>query len=172
MEIKRGQIVNFTSPQKVENNPVPVKPATVARFKLSRVFTDIVEIPQYSRTGKALIAAGMSLDHLVNAAEGKGDKVERTALDTPSAHNLQGKVGEIIEAADRFQAWQENGEVLITKQLPNPTSAGGVVPFENTEPQKIGVVEGVGVFSDQHPQINNLSDNPYLQAPADLKKAA
>lgn len=172
MEIKRGQIVNFSPAQKVETQVVSVNPGIVARFKFSKISTPLYDIAQYGRTTRALMDAGMTLDILADAGEERGDKVERMVHDAPSTHNLQGKVGEIIEGKDQIQAWHQMGEVLVTRQLPNPTTESGVIPFVKTDPQKIGVVEGVGVFSNQPTQIQNLSENPYLKAPADIKKAA
>lgn len=163
MEIRKGQ---------VESQVVSIKPGSVARFKFSKITTNPEDLPQWGRTTRAVMEAGISLDVLNEAGDERGDKVERMVLDAPSTHNLQGKVGEIIEGKDHIQAWQEMGEVLVTKQLPNPNSEAGVVTFENTEQQTIGVVEGMGVFSNQPTQIQNLSENPYLKAPADIKKAA
>lgn len=160
MEIRRGQTI-----------PEPTKPGFVARFNFSKILTQPYDIAQYGRTIRALIDAGMTLDILADAGEERGDQVERMELDAPTTHNLQGKVGEIIEAQDYIQAWHERGEVFITKQLPNPTSESGIVPFETTKQQKIGVVEGVGVFSNQN-QTDQLENNPYLKAPAGFKKAA
>lgn len=158
MEIRRGQTI-----------PEPTKPGSIVRFKFSKISTKVHDIAQYGRTTRALMNAGMTLDILADAGEERGDQVERMEVDAPNTHNLQRKVGEIIEAQDHIQAWQEMGEVLITRQLPNPTSESGIVPFETTEQQKIRVVEGVGVFSNQN-QADQLENNRYLNAPADLKK--
>lgn len=171
MERHGGQITNFKAPSKRVESQLSVTGGEVTRFKFSKILTNITEIPQYSRTGKALMVAGMSLEHLVSAAEDKGDKVERIELDA-ELHDLHGKVGEIIESADRFQAWQENGEVLVTRQLPVSISEPEIILFENPQAQKIGVVEGVGVIANQPNQANQPETNPYLQVPADLKKAA
>lgn len=79
---------------------------------------------------------------------------------------------------NKIMAWQNRGEVIsVSHQLPshNPVTGQEVVPItqnlstQQNQKHSLNVLEGIAVFNNQPQQ---LSDNPYLQAAAEFKKAA
>lgn len=172
MEIKRGG---------QEILQTPGSTGSLANFRMSKILTNPEDIIQWGITTKAVMAAGISLTVLEKAGIERGDQVDSVELSTLSSHNLHGKIGEVIEGPNHIQAWQERGEVLITNQLESPEvndTNNNIIPFPNMKPQTIKVIEEVGVFTDIPTQISqpannlDLTNNPYLLAPAELKKAA
>ena len=134
---------------------------------------------QYVRTVKAYALAGLPLEHIANAGEEIGDLVERAEIDASVLESSQSKAGEIAEDENKILAWQNRGEqISIVNQLPSaqPLKEAEIVPVSNevatpqaNPPQILNVVEGIAVFNQYNSQ---LETNPYLRAPADLKKSA
>lgn len=159
----------------------------ITRAKSFKVTSQTPNYAQYVRTVKAYALAGLPFEHIANAGDTLGDFVERGEIDAPISE-LQEKMGEIVEDESKMLAWQNRGETIsLTQQLPSGVSVTGkeVVTISQsvtTTPQgeqTINVIEGIGVFNQQAPQIQNttpstspshLENNPYLRAPADLKK--
>lgn len=199
--MERGQIVFSPSvPQAIEkafkNEPLyktdPAVPEpysrSIRRAISFKIETTASNFAQYVRTVKAFIAARLPFRYIANAGTFLEDKVESREVTAPIRDGWQNKAAEIAEDSGKVIAWQDRGEgIEVTHQLPSGVSGeqGKVIPItdyladvENKQ-QKVGVVEGVAVFTNQPPQLTQPSsgslapkDNPYLQAPADLKKAA
>lgn len=178
MEIKKGQIVNFRSnPQPtLEGSAVNISPVRAKSFKVT---TGSGNYSQYVATVKAYAQAGMSFEHIANAGETLGDMVERGELDSSLIEGRQEKAGEIAEEESKVLAWQNRGEVIsVTHQIASPTPVTGQevvqttqsLTQEQTPPQNLNVLEGIAVFNQKVSE--QLENNPYLRAPADLKKAA
>lgn len=164
MEIKKGQIINFPGTLQTDEALVP----SVFRARSFRITSGRGNFPQYVRTVKAYALAGMPLEHIANAGDHLGDLVERGEIDASLLQTSQSKAGEIAEDENTIMAWQNRGErISIINQLPSPQpmKETEIVPVSNNTSN---VLEGIAVFNNQ-PQIQN---NPYLIAPAQLKKAA
>lgn len=173
MEQKKGQIINFPDTlQKTDE-------ASVLRAKSFRITSGMSNFAQYVRTVKAYAWAGMPYEHIANAGDELGDIVERREIDASILRTSQTKAGEIAEDENKIMAWQNRGEVIsVSHQLPSPNPVTGqeVVPItrnlstQQNQKHSLNVLEGIAVFNNQPKQ---LSDNPYLQAPANinLKKA-
>lgn len=161
------------------------QPMRAKSFKISSAMQNFA---QYVRTVKAYALANMPLEHIANAGEQLGDLVERQEIDASLLEASQTKAGEIAEDENKIMAWQNRGEkISIVNQLPSsqplketeivPATFDLATPVTNSE-QTLNVLEGMAVFNNQPQQIsanqNNsqLETNPYLRAPADLKKAA
>lgn len=159
------------------NTTAVVAPSySLTRAKSFKVTSPSQNYAQYIKTVKAYALAGMPFEHIANAGDSLGDQVERGELDAPLEKTLQGKAGEIAEDESQLLAWQNRGETIsLAHQLPSSTPVTGteVIPTSEqltTTPtssdQTLDVIEGIGVFN-QTPQLEN---NPYLLAPADIKK--
>lgn len=175
MEIKKGQIINF-----------PTGEVSLVRAKSYKI-TSARNYAQYVRTVKAYALAGLPLEHIANAGEEIGDLVERAEIDASLLENSQSKAGEIAEDENKIMAWQNRGEkISIVNQLssPQPLKETEIVPVSNdlttsnpNQQHSLNVLEGIAVFNNQPQQVSNqnnsqLETNPYLNAPANLKKAA
>lgn len=122
------------------------QPMRAKSFKISSVMQNFA---QYVRTVKAYALAGMPLEHIANAGDHLGDLVERGEIDASLLQTSQSKAGEIAEDENQIMAWQNRGErISIVNQLPS------VQPKKETE------------------IVVPVENNPYLIAPAQLKKAA
>lgn len=164
----------------------PTTPTPV-RAKSYRITADPRNYNQIIETIKAYKRAGMPFEHVANAGEEIGEIVERAEIDAP--------VNQISEASegiiDRSQAlfWQNRGEVItITPQISAPNNLSGneltqttsnLVQDAQSAELKLNVVEGIGVFNQEAQGLQNassnntsLENNPFLTAPANLKKAA
>lgn len=150
------------------------------RAKSFKIKSATHNFAQYVRTVKAYALAGLPLVHIANAGEEIGDLVERGEIDASLLESSQSKAGEIKEDENKILAWQNRGEkISIVNQLPSaqPLKETEIVPISNTvtmpqanPPQTANVLEGIAVFNNQG--NSQLDSNPYLRAPADLKKAA
>lgn len=160
---------------------------SLTRAKSFKVTSQTPNYAQYVRTVKAYALAGLPFEHIANAGDTLGDLVERGEIDAPISE-MEGKMGEIVEDESKMLAWQNRG-VKVSKlgQLTTGVSVTGKevvtisqsVTTNQQGEQTINVIEGIGVFNQQTPQIQNttpsnssshLENNPYLRAPADLKK--
>jgi len=179
-----NDIINFqkslnTQPQ---NNYQPT------RAKSYKVIAPIENYAQYIRTIKAYALAGLPFEHIANAGDLLGDKIEKGEVDAPVEVNSQEKVGEIVEDESKILAWQNRGErILVTKQLsqPIPTSGNELISqsqnltVNNTSsPQSLNVLEGIAVYNQQPQGLSNstasnsqLENNPYLKAPPIMNKS-
>lgn len=132
------------------------QPTRAKSFKINSATQNFA---QYVRTVKAYALAGLPLVHIANAGEEIGDIVERAEIDASLLESSQSKAGEIAEDENKILAWQNRGErISIINQLPlaQPLKETEIVPLSNTVAM---------------PQANlQLESNPYLRAPADLKK--
>lgn len=167
-----------------DRNVITFQKSSVIRAKSFKISSTTQNFAQYVRTVKAYALAGLPLVHIANAGEEIGDLVERAEIDAAVLENSQSKAGEIAEDENKILAWQNRGErISIINQLPSahPTSQTEIAPLSNNlvatqnQPQTANVLEGIAVFNNQPQQINNqgnsqLETNPYLRAPADLKK--
>lgn len=147
------------------------------RAKSFKIISAPPNFAQYVRTVKAYALAGMPLEHIANAGDHLGDIVERGEIDASLLQTSQSKAGEIAEDANKIMAWQNRGEqISIINQLPSaqPIKETEIVPVSNNltsnpnQEQTVNVLEGIAVFNNQPP----IENNPYLIAPAQLKKAA
>lgn len=177
------------------SNKLTILNKSVIRAKSFKVSSAMQNFAQYVRTVKAYALAGLPLEHIANAGEEIGDIVERQEIDANLLESSQSKAGEIAEDEGKIMAWQNRGEkISIVNQLPSaqPLKETEIVPAANNlttaginPEQKVNVLEGIAVFAsggganyNQPQQINSnqgdsqLEANPYLQAPADLKKTA
>lgn len=161
------------------------QPMRAKSFKISSVMQNFA---QYVRTVKAYALAGMPLEHIANAGDHLGDLVERGEIDASLLQTSQSKAGEIAEDENQIMAWQNRGEqISIVNQLPSaqPLKETEIVPVSNNlavsnpnQEQTVNVLEGIAVFNNQPQQLPSSQDNsqleanPYLIAPAQLKKAA
>lgn len=149
------------------------QPMRAKSFKISSVMQNFA---QYVRTVKAYALAGMPLEHIANAGDHLGDLVERGEIDASLLQTSQSKAGEIAEDENQIMAWQNRGEIIsITPQLSSPTNTGQELvktsqhlSADQKPDQTRNVLEGIAVFNNQPP----IQNNPYLIAPAQLKKAA
>lgn len=160
---------------------------SITHAKSFKVTSQTPNYAQYVRTVKAYALAGLSFEHIANAGDTLGDFVERGEIDAPISE-MEKKMGEVVEDESKLLAWQNRGETIsLTLELPSGVSVTGKevvtisqsVTIKPQEEQTINVIEGIGVFNQQAPQIQNttpstspshLENNPYLRAPADLKK--
>lgn len=157
---------------------------SVTRAKSFKIASQQQNYSQYVNTIKAYALAGLPFEHIANAGDLLGDLVERGEIDVPLTA-LEEKMGEVAEDESKLLAWQNRGETIsLIRQLPsaNPTNKEVVTISQDltTQPQNqqtLGIVEGIGVFKGnpspiQSPANNSfqLESNPYLRAPADLKK--
>lgn len=171
------------------SNPGP----NLTRAKSFKVTSGGGNYSQYVNTIKAYASAGMPFEHIANAGETLGDLVERSEIDAPLS-SLEGKIGEVAEDESKLMAWQNRGEVIsLTHQLPGAqpitgqeivTSTQGLTFNNPPQDQTRNVIEGIGVFNQTPPQIqqtaqtpvqnpttnSQLENNPYLKAPANLNK--
>ncbi len=157
----------------------PTSQTSVIRAKSFKISSAMGNFAQYVRTVKAYALAGLPLVHIANAGEEIGDLVERGEIDASVLENSQSKAGEIAEDENKILAWQNRGEkIYIMNQLPSaqPLKETEIVPVTNNlvtanpkQEQTLNVVEGIAVFNQNNSQLNN---NPYLKAPADIKKTA
>ena len=153
--------------------------SSVIRAKSYKVTSGNQNYSQYVNTIKAYAQAGMPFEHIANAGEYIGDLVEKGEIDTSLIEGWQEKAGEIAEEESKVLAWQNRGEIIsLTHQIgsPSPLTGGEVVPVtqnlttEQNPSQNLNVLEGIAVFNQA--DNSQLEANPYLQAPADFKKAA
>lgn len=161
-----------------DRNVITFQKSSVIRAKSFKISSATQNFAQYVRTVKAYALAGLPLVHIANAGEEIGDLVERAEIDASLLESSQSKAGEIAEDENKILAWQNRGEqISIINQLPSaqPLKETEIVPVSNdvaipqaNPPQTLNVVEGIAVFSQNNSQ---LETNPYLRAPANLKKA-
>lgn len=160
---------------------------SLTRAKSFKVTSQTPNYAQYVRTVKAYALAGLPFEHIANAGDTLGDLVERGEINAPISE-MEEKMGEVVEDESKLLAWQNRGETIsLTQQLPSAVSITGKevvtisqsITTNHQGEQTINVIEGIGVFNQQTPQIQNttpsttsshLENNPYLRAPADLKK--
>ena len=172
MEIKKGQIINFQTITGARiPEPVEIPQGTsLATIRNSRILTSLSDIGQWGRVAAIIDRLNWPVEILIRSAIERGDVVESVEAIAP-LKDTKGQVGELIIGPDSVQLWQEKGHVLITGRLPvqtaENTQKSTVISSVNqpNQPKETRVIESVGVFADQ-------TSNPYLQAPADLKKAA
>lgn len=158
---------------------------SIIRAKHYKVTIDASSVDklQIINTIRGYIAAGMPLGHVANACESLGYVVERGEMDAPLAQAVgQTKnLGEIIEQEGATLAWHNRGEILeIMPQIAAPISGQELVQVSQAVAE-VGnstqreVIEGIAVLEQKQPtlpaQNDELLSNPYLQAPASLKKA-
>lgn len=156
------------------------------RAKSFRVNSGKQNYAQYVSTVKAYVLAGMPFEHIANAGEQLGDEVERGELDAPLQEGWEAKVGETVEDESKILSWQNRGEVIsVTRQIASPNPVTGQEVVQSTRDlatgqnhqQNLNVLEGIAVFNNPQSlpnassQNQNLENNPFLNAPADLKKA-
>lgn len=153
--------------------------SVVIRAKSFKVTSGNQNYSQYVNAIKAYALAGMPFEHIANAGETLGDMVERGELDSSLIEGWQEKAGEIAEEESKVLAWQNRGEVIsLTHQItsPNPITGQEVVQTSQNlttgqnPSQNLNVLEGIAVFNQN--KSEQLENNPYLIAPADIKKAA
>lgn len=179
-----NDITNFqkgvtTQPQ---NNYQPT------RAKSFKVIAPTQNYSQYIRTVKAYALAGLPFEHIANAGDLLGDKIEKGEVDASVEANWQNRVGEIAEDDSKILAWQNRGErILITRQLSQPISAAenelvnqprNLAANTAGNEQSLNVLEGIAVFNQQPQSLPNasnansgLENNPYLKAPPILNKS-
>lgn len=139
------------------------------RAKSFRISSGQQNYTQYAATVKAYALAGMPFEHIANAGDFLGDPVERGEIDAPILTGWQELAGEVTEDKSKILSWQNRGEIIsITPQL-SSLSVTGQETVTNPD-QTRDVVEGIGVFNQT--DNSQLMTNPYLKAPAGLKKAA
>ena len=151
---------------------------SVIRAKSFKISSATQNFAQYVRTVKAYALAGLPLEHIADAGDEIGDLVERAEIDARLLESSQSKAGEIAEDENKILAWQNRGEkISIVNLLPStqPLKDTEIVPVTNNltasnpkQEQTLNVLEGIAVFNSNNSQ---LETNPYLRAPADLKKA-
>lgn len=165
--------------KQIDSQVTPVNSVTAVRAKSFKVTSGTGNYSQYVSTIKAYALAGMPFEHIANAGEYIGDSVEKGELDASLIAGWQEKAGEIAEEESKVLAWQNRGDVIsVTQQLDAPASLTGQevvrssqdLTSQQNQPQNLNVLEGIAVFNQQ--DNNQLQANPYLSAPADLKKAA
>lgn len=160
-------------------NVITFQKPSVIRAKSFKVTSGNQNYSQYVNTIKAYALAGMPFEHIANAGETLGDMVERGELDSSLIEGWQEKAGEIAEEESKVLAWQNRGEVIsLTHRIASPDPITGQEIVQTSQnlttgqnsPQNLNVLEGIAVFNQTgNPQ---LEANPYLHAPADLKKTA
>ncbi len=173
---------NLTAPKNDLLSSQSSHPLT--RAKSFKITSQQQNYTQYVNTIKAYALAGLPFEHIANAGDILGDIVERGEIDVPLT-NLEEKMGEVAEDESKLLAWQNREETIsLIKQLPSVSSTNKEVATISqdltTQPgnqQTLGVIEGIGVFKENPPQVQNsannsshLENNPYLRAPADLKR--
>lgn len=168
-------VIKFNSP----SIQLASQTQSAIRAKSFKISSAMQNFAQYVRTVKAYALAGLPLEHIANAGDEIGDLVERAEIDASVLESSQSKAGEIAEDENKILAWQNRGEkISIVNQLSSaqPLKETEIVPVTNnlttsnpSQEQTLNVVEGIAVFNQDNSQ---LETNPYLRAPADLKKAA
>ncbi|MBI2018684.1 hypothetical protein HYS96_03150 [Candidatus Daviesbacteria bacterium] len=156
MEINKGQIINFqtiTSARVPEPAEIP-QGTSLATIRNSRIFTSSSDLGQWGRVAAIIDRLNWPVGILVRSAIERGDTVESVEVTAP-LKDTEGKVGELIIGPDSVQLWQERGHVLITGRLPEQTA-----------------ISSVNQHPNQPKEATDQTSNPYLQAPAVLKKAA
>ncbi len=167
-------IVVFPQGHIAQNRQEPSR----VRAKSFKVSSGQQNYYQYVATVKAYALAGMPFEHIANAGEALGDQVERGEIDAPILEGWQERAGEVAEDESKILSWQNRGEIIsITPQLSSPINTGESLvttsqqlSTDQNPEQTRNVVEGIAVFNQA--DNSQLEDNPYLKAPADLKKAA
>jgi len=174
---RTGQIINL--PQNVK----PAEPTTTKAKAFDIKLTSNINLDQYNRTIQSFTTAGMSYEGIANAAISIGDNVQVKEI-YATLQSTSSKVGEVITGENKTMAWQNIGEQITVNFLPQATAGteiipgtGNVVEFAPKQEQKVNVIEGIALSTDQPanlPQNDSISNNPYLRAPADIsvKKAA
>lgn len=172
--LRNKNVITFQKPSIQQASQI----SSAIRAKSFKISSATENFAQYVRTVKAYALAGLPLVHIANAGEEIGDLVERAEIDASLLESSQSKAGEIAEDENQIMAWQNRGEkISIVNQLPSAQtiSQTEIVPLTNNltttqnPEQTVNVLEGIAVFNQNNSQ---LEVNPYLRAPADLKKAA
>lgn len=162
------------------NNPIIFQKGAVApssqnpsivRAKSFKVNSPSHNFAQYINAIKAYALAGMPFEHIANAGEYLGDKVERGEINAPLKEDVLGRVGETVEDESKILSWQNRGEVIsVVPQLssPNPITGQELVQTSQgltinpNQEEKLNVLEGIAVYNQ--PNNSQLENNPYLQA--------
>lgn len=186
MEIKNGKIVNSQAQIEVDGNkPTQSNSTALVGANGSTIFTLMQDVPQYGRVAESLDKAGLPQEILINTANERGDRVVLTSVLLPVGQSFRIKTGVEI-GPDYVISVRKSDRVLITSQLPNSQHEQSIIPTnqitENQTAQEVKVLEGVGIFPEQPTKLAqtaptqnqnpNLINNPFLNAPAILKKAA
>lgn len=168
------------------NADIPANVVPISRAKSFKIRASQPNFAQVVNTIKALAVAGMPFVYAANGSEAIGELVERRETDAPIKDGWQTKAGEIAEKEGEILAWQNREEsITLVPQIAETIGSTGIVPSSQNaitnpnNPQTINVIEGISA-TQQQPSLadtvtNNvidLSNNPYLIAPAELKKAA
>lgn len=161
----------------MSNNNLTLSDRSAIRAKSFKVTSHTQNFAQYVATVKAYALAGMPFEHIANAGDFLGDQVERGEIDAPILEGWQEKAGEVAEDKSKILSWQNRGEIISI--MPQISSASitnqELIPISQqlsttqNPDQTINVVEGIAVFNQK--TSGQLENNPYLSAPADLKKS-
>lgn len=177
MEIKKGEIVNFTQVGSSIVTPTTrreISPTRANSFSIRTSSASNYGI--YTSLAHIYKAIKWPFEHIANAGKQIGDRVEQSEVDASIAEGWQNLEGEVVEYQGKIIAWQNRGETApITKQLPSSAASKELISIEQDLPiidsfqnQNIKVIEGIGVTYEPNDQ---LEDNPYLK-PLEYKKAA
>jgi hypothetical protein len=168
------------------NIPAPISQAPLLKAKAFEISVrpDSGNLGQYLNTVKAYANAGLPFEHIANAGETLGDAVKRGEVAAQVKEGWQNKVGEVMEDESKILAWQNRGETIsIVPQIGITGSLNGTEIVQTTQSlatqsqtQPVNVVEGISVSNQEQsalptPTTNtpDLSTNPFLTAPANLK---
>lgn len=171
------------------DSTTPTNVVPISRAKSFQIRASQTNYDQIATTIKAYAVAGMPFEHIANAGEEIGEVVERGEIDASIKDGWQDKKGEIAEDRGKILAWQSRGErISVIAQISSPLNNKDLAPYtENsvtnlyTQPQTIDVIEGISAVTTNQPSlsdkttpsnITDISQSPYLTAPAILKKAA
>jgi len=170
--------------------PKPQGESQLLSSKFYRVFPGPNDVDQTILTiDKYTEAGNMDYEDIANALEGLGYRVDRFDSNAPMAAGWQTRGNDPVEDKHKYLRWQNRHETILLAELPSPIAEGqdaNIIPIshmmtnnQSTLVQKIDVIEGIGVVKPQQPQLAyessydfERSNNSYLNAPADIKKAA
>lgn len=173
--------VSLTDPTK-EQNATPIQASAYS------VISSSANYVQFGNTIRAYTDAGMTYQHIANAAVSLGERVETIKTNAAVATNMTTNSGQVIEEANKIRGFQNRGEeIILTPRLNYPASSSATnlvtttqVINQNPE-QRASVVEGIKV-TQQTPASHFPSGNSNLRngfigplsdsALADAKKAA
>lgn len=156
----------------------PQKGTEIVREKHWEIKAPWYDVPQYGKVLDALDIAGMSYEEAAKAGDARGDQVTEGETDVPMQKGWQNETGGIIQDEHRILRWKNRGEVITVTHLLSSSSITGQEIVSISPSQTRNVVEGIAVFSQEVQSLQNiptdvdLENNPYLNALADIKKAA
>lgn len=150
------------------NDPVslldPTKEQTAAPVQANAysVISSSANYIQFGNTIRAYTDAGMTYQHIANAAVSLGEKVETIKANAAVATNMTTNSGQVIEEANKIRGIQNRGEeIILTPRLNYPVSSSATslvttAQVTNLNPeQKVVVVEGIEV--KQTPSASQIS---------------